>query len=146
MAKKAVEKFVRPSRLLKSLCLAGSLALAAMLATSCATPQPTSETRDILVASNFKVVTPSTPAQLALLKKLPPGKLTVVNHKGKNWYVFPDAAHNLAYVGTPDQYQSFLQSYQDEQLTNGGIGAVNMAKDSAEWDAWDALGVWGGPY
>lgn len=124
----------------------GSLALAAILATSCATPQPTPETRDVLASSGFKVVTPSTPAQQALLKKLPPGRVTVVNHKGKTWYVFPDKALNQAYVGNLSQYQSFHQTYQDEQLTNGGIGDVNMVKDSAEWDAWDALGVWGGPY
>jgi len=136
--------FGRTGRWLRILCLMGSFALAANLAVSCATKQPTAETQDILLASGFKVVTPSTPAQQALLNKLPRGRVTVVNRKGKNWYVFPDAAHNQAYVGNSNQYQSFQLSYQDEQLTNGEIGEANLAKDSAEWDAWNALGVWGG--
>jgi hypothetical protein len=97
------------------------------------------------LGSGFKVVTPSTPEQQALLKKLRPGKFSVVNRKGRTWYVFPDLAHNQAYVGNADQYQSFQQSYQDEQLTNDETQEVNLAKDSAEWDAWNALGVWGGP-
>jgi len=142
----SIEILWRLARLWRGLCLAISLALAAGLATGCATKQPSAETQDVLLGSGFKLVTPSTPDQQALLKKLPPGKFTVVNRKGKTWYVFPDHPHNQAYVGTPDQYQSFKLSYSDEQLTNGETGQVNLAKDSAEWGAWDALGVWGGPY
>jgi hypothetical protein len=132
-------------RWLRIFCLIGSFALAVNLTVSCATKQPTAETQDILLGSGFKVVTPSTPEQQALLKKLRPGKFAVVNRKGKTWYVFPDLAHNQAYVGNAGQYQSFQQSYQDEQLTNDETQQVNLAKDSAEWDAWNALGVWGGP-
>ena len=133
-------------RLWRAVSLAGSVALVASLAAGCATKQPTQETQDVLLGSGFKMVTPSTPEQQALLKKLPPGKFTVVNRKGKTWYVFPDLPHNQAYVGTPDQYQSFKLSYSDEQLTGAQLGNVNLAEDSAEWGAWDALGVWGGPY
>jgi len=144
--RESLEILLSPVRLWHVVCLMGSLALVAGLATGCATHQPTQETQDVLLGSGFKMVTPSTPDQQALLKKLPPGKFTVVNRKGKTWYVFPDLAHNQAYVGTPDQYQSFKQSYSDEQLTNSETGDLNMAEDSAEWDAWDALGVFGGPY
>ena len=143
---RSIQIFGDPARLWRTLCLMGSFALAAGVATSCATPQPTPETRDVLASSGFKVVTPSTPAQQALLIKLPPGRVTVVNHKGKTWYIYPDKAHNQAYVGNLGQYQSFKQSYSDEQLTNSETGDLNMAEDSAEWDAWDALGVFGGPY
>src|SRR5215472_10562689 len=103
--------FLNSARFLKALCFATSFVLVAGLAASCATRQPTAETQDILLASGFKVVTPSTPAQQALLNKLPRGRVTVVNRKGKNWYVFPDAAHNQAYVGNSNQYQSFKLSY-----------------------------------
>ena len=135
-----------PLRLWRIVCLVGSLALVASLATGCATRQPTQETQDVLLGSGFKLVKPTTPDQQALLKKLPPGKFTVVNRKGKTWYVLPDLPHNQAYVGTPDQYQSFKQSYSDEQLTGSEVGEANLAQDSAEFAAWDALGVWGGPY
>jgi len=142
----SLEILFSPARLWRYLCLVGSVALVAILATSCKTHQPTQQTQDVLLGSGFKMVTPSTPDQQALLKKLPPGKFTVVNRKGKTWYVFPDLSHNQAYVGTPDQYQSFKLSYQDEQLTGSEMGEANLAQDSAEWGAWDALGVWGGPY
>jgi hypothetical protein len=142
---KDVGYFGRPAHWLKTLCLVGSLMLVASLITSCATPQPTPETQDILLSSGFKVVKAVTPAQEAHLKSLPRGRVSVVNHKGKTWYVFPDAAHNQIYVGNSNQYQSFKPTYQDEQLTNGETGEVNMAEDSAEWGAWDALGVFGGP-
>jgi hypothetical protein len=145
-SRKNASYFGRPAELLKILCLLGSFALVAGLATSCATPQPTAETQDILLSSGFKVVKAVTPAQEAHLKSLPRGKVTVVNRKGKTWYVFPDAAHNQIYVGNSNQYQSFKLTYQDEQLTNGEVGNVNMAEDSAEWGAWDALGAFGGPY
>lgn len=133
-------------RLSRIVCLVGSLALIASLATSCATKQPTAETQDVLLGSGFKLVKPATPDQQALLKKLRPDRFTVVNRKGKTWYVFPDLAHNQAYVGTADQYQSFKLSYSDEQLSNGEVGQADLAEDSAEFAAWDALGVWGGPY
>jgi hypothetical protein len=74
------------------------------------------------------------------------GKGRDASPRGKTWYVFPDAAHNQIYAGNSNQYQSFRLAYQDEQLTNGETGEANLAEDSAEWDAWDALGVWGGPY
>jgi hypothetical protein len=124
----------------------GCFALLVNLATGCATRQPTAETQDVLLGSGFKVITPKTPDQQALLKKLPRGKFSVVHRNGKTWYVFPDLAHNQAYVGNQDQYESFKQSYSDEQLTNAQVGNANLAQDSAEWGAWDALGVWGGPY
>jgi hypothetical protein len=138
--------FPHPARLLKTLCLVASFALAAGLAVSCATRQPTAETQDMLLSSGFKAVKAVTPAQQAHLNTLPRGRVTVVNRKGKTWYVFPDAAHNQIYLGNSNQYQSFLLTYKDEQLTNGEIGETNMAEDSAEWGVWDALGVWGGPY
>jgi hypothetical protein len=140
-----VGDFSRPERLWRALCLVGSIALVASLVTSCATRQPTAETQDVLLGSGFKVIKPTTPDQKALLKKLPPGKFSVVHRKGKTWYVLPDLAHNQAYVGNQDQYQSFKESYSDEQLTNAQLGNANLAEDSAEWGAWDALGVWGGP-
>jgi hypothetical protein len=138
--------FCSQVRLWRALFVVGSIVLVASLAAGCATRQPTAETQDVLLGSGFKVITPTTPDQQALLKKLPPGKFSVVHRKGKTWYVFPDLAHNQAYVGNQDQYESFKQSYSDEQLTNAQVGNANLAEDSAEWGAWDALGVWGGPY
>ena len=35
--------------------------------------------------------------------------MTVVQKDGKTYYIFPDAAHNLAYVGGPKEYQTYRQ-------------------------------------
>jgi hypothetical protein len=141
----AIAAFCSSGRLWRTLCLAGSFAPFAGLAADCVTPQPKPETQDILLGSGFRVVKAVTPAQRAHRKTLPGGRVTIVMREGRTWYVFPDAAHNRIYVGNSNQYQSFLLTYQDEQLTNGETGEANLAKDSAEWDAWNALGVWGGP-
>jgi len=116
-----------------------TVALAAFIA-GCVTPQPTQETRDILVASGFKSITAATPAQQAHLKKLPRGKIMVANRNGKIWYVYPDAARSQIFVGDPNQYQSFRLSYQDEQLTDAR--SDESSEPAAEvvwiiWGSWD---------
>jgi hypothetical protein len=70
----------------------------------------------MLVASGFKVITPKTPAQQQKLQNLPPGKMTMIQKKGKTYYIFPDPAHNQAYVGRPRQYQTYLQMRADKKL------------------------------
>ena len=35
--------------------------------------------------------------------------MTLVQKSGKTYYVFPDAAHNRAYVGGPKRYQAYKQ-------------------------------------
>jgi hypothetical protein len=108
-------------------------------ATGCSTPQPSQETRDILLASGFHVVKATTPAQQAHLKAVPPGKIAVVRRDGKTWYVYPDAARGQIYVGNQSQFQSAsltlqdakMESWQDEAArSDGGSG------DSAAWVVW----------
>jgi hypothetical protein len=106
------------------------------VAAGCVAPQPTPETRDVLLASDFKVVKAATPEQQAHLKTLPRGKITVVNRNGKTWYVFPDAARNQIFVGNLNQYRSFQQSYQDEQLTNARAYAPDESSTEAVWVVW----------
>jgi hypothetical protein len=106
------------------------------VAAGCVAPQPTPETRDVLLASDFKVVKATTPEQQVHLKQLPRGKITGVNRNGKTWYVFPDAARNQIFVGNPQQYQSFRQTYQDEQLTNARAYAPDQTSTEAVWIVW----------
>src|SRR4029453_1973785 len=83
------------------------------LTVGCATTTSTENTESMLVASGFKVVTPKTGEQRANLQKLPRGNVDQINKGGKTYYVFPDAAHNQAYVGGPKQYQAY-QKYRLE--------------------------------
>ena len=77
-----------------------------VLAVGCAN---TRSKENSLVAAGFRVSVPKTAAQQQKLKSLPPDKVTVVQKDGKTYYVFPDAARNLAYVGGPKEYETYRQ-------------------------------------
>ena len=64
--------------------------------------------KNILPAAGYKLV-PKTAAQQQKLKALPHDKVTMVQEHGKTYYVFPDAAHNQAYVGGPNQFETYRQ-------------------------------------
>jgi hypothetical protein len=124
----------------------------------CATTQ-TSNTQNkesMLVASGFKVITPNTATQQQKLQKLPPGKVTMIQKKGKTYYIFPDPANNRAYVGGPKQYQAYQQLRAENKLTKEDLETAEMYQDAEMqwglWGGWGAgFGAWGpmggpGPY
>ena len=76
------------------------------LTVGCATTASTQNKESMLVASGFKVITPKTAVQQQKLQQLAPGKMAMINRKGRTYYIFPDAAHNQAYVGGPQEYQA----------------------------------------
>jgi hypothetical protein len=104
-----------------------------LLLTGCATPKPSLHTEELLQSSGFKVVVATTPAEKAQLQTLQPGKLSVVRRDGKTWYVYPDAARQQLYVGSPDQYQNYRQAYQDDQMVRGQVDSVLLHRDTVEW-------------
>jgi hypothetical protein len=119
----------------------GAVALIA-LAAGCAGMQ-TQNKEDLLIAAGFKVITPTSTAQQQKLQALPPDKVTLVQKAGKNYYVFPDAAHNQAYVGGPKQYETYKQLRLANKLANENLEAAELNQDaSMNWGAW---GGWGGP-
>ena len=116
------------------------------LTVGCATTTATQDTESMLVASGFKVVTPKTPAQQQKLQKLPPGKVAQINKAGKTYYVFPDAAHNQAYVGGPKQYQEYQQLRAEKKLADENLETAEMYQDSMiGWGAWGGWGMGWGP-
>ena len=110
----------------------------------------------MLVASGFKVITPKTTAQQQKLGKLPPGKVTMIQKAGKTYYIFPDPAHNQAYVGGPKQYRHYQELRATNKLAQENLETAEMYQDSAmEWSLWGGwgagFGAWGpmggpGPY
>jgi hypothetical protein len=95
----------------------------------------------MLVASGFKVITPKTTAQQQKLQNLPPGKVTMVQKAGKTYYIFPDPAHNQAYVGGPKQYRQYQQLRADNRLANENLESAEMYQDAEmQWSLW---GGWG---
>jgi hypothetical protein len=66
----------------------------------------------------------------------------LVQKDGKNYYVFPDAANNQAYVGGPKQFEAYKQLRFENKLANENLAAAQMNQDaSMDWGAW---GGWGG--
>ena len=111
------------------------------LAVGCTGTQTQSK-ENLLIAAGFKVITPRTAAQQQKLQSLPAGKVTLVQKDGKNYYVFPDATNNQAYVGGLTQYQAYQQLRLANKLANENLEAAEINQDaSMEWGAW---GGWGG--
>jgi hypothetical protein len=107
----------------------------------------------MLAASGFKVITPKTTAQKQKLQNLPPGKVTMVQKGGKTYYIFPDPAHNQAYVGGPKQYRHYQELRTTNKLAQENVETAEMYQDAAmQWSLWGgwgaglgAFGPMGGP-
>ena len=113
--------------------LIGAVALLA-LAVGCANTQ---HTENLLLAAGFRTVIANTPQRQEQLKALTPNKVTLVQRKGRNYYVYADPANNQAFVGTPVEYQK----YQQLRLAN------KLAQDqfeTARLNSWGP-GLWGFP-
>jgi len=114
------------------------LALLAFLA-ACATDPGT---ENMLAAAGFRAKIASTPQQIAHLKTLPAGKVTLVQRQGQIFYVYPDAAHNTAYVGTPQAYQTYQQYRLQKQLSNENLLAAQASETQPiVWEVWGP-GFW----
>jgi hypothetical protein len=119
----------------------GAIALLG-LGVGCSSMQTQSK-ENLLIAAGFQAIVPKTAAQQQKLQTLPPGKVTLVQKGGKTYYVFPDAAHNQAYVGGPTQYQAYQQLRLVNKLENENLEAAELNQDATmDWGAW---GGWGGP-
>ncbi len=121
-------------------------AACAALLIGCATTQTNTQNREnMLVASGFKTITPKTAAQQQKLQGLSPGKVTMIQKKGKTYYIFPDPTHNLAYSGGPKQYRNYQQLRAENRLTQEDVETAEMYQDAEmQWSLWGGgEGVWG---
>ena len=121
------------------------ISVAALLALTigCASTSTSTQNREnMLVASGFKMITPKTTAQQQKLQNLPPGKVTMIQKGGKIYYVFPDPAHNRAYVGRPREYQAYQQLRATNKLVAENLETAEMYQDAemqwSVWGGWDA--------
>jgi hypothetical protein len=128
-------------KLLRYVSLAISMAVCTALL-SCATTQTSTQNKEsMLVASGFKVITPKTAAQQQKLQNLPPGKVTMIQKRGKTYYIFPDPVQNRAYVGGPKEYQEYQQLRTENKLAAEDLETAEMYQDAEmQWSLW---GGWG---
>jgi hypothetical protein len=113
---------------------------------SCTTTQTSMHNREnMLVASGFKVIAPKKAAQKQKLQNLPDGKVTMIQKGKKRYYIFPDPAHNQAYVGGPKEYQAYQQLRAENKLTKEDLQTAEMYQDATmEWSLWEGgEGIWG---
>jgi len=83
------------------------------------------------VASGFKVITPKTAKQQQKLQNLPAGKVTMIQKRGKTYYIFQDPTRNLAYVGGPKEYQAYQQLRATNKLVKENLETADMYQDEA---------------
>ena len=131
-------------------CLAAAMLIAG--ATGCAT-SPVKRTEKMLVQSGFKPVSISTEAQQAQVSNLPPDRISPVKRGGKVYFVYPDPARKIVYVGNKAQLHAFKQAVSDLRLeqdaamerdfehareTNEDIDVQSGAMPSFEqiWEGW----------
>ncbi len=115
-----------------------ALALAAAFAVvGCSTAQ---KTENLLSAAGFKAIPATTPQQQAHLKTLPAHKVTMVVRDGKTYYVFPDQAHKVLYVGQDAQYQEYQRLRLQNQMAEDQVQAAEMNSEYG-WGAWGGFGV-----
>ena len=115
------------------------------IASGCASTTTTKP--DLLSAAGFKLLPADTPKKQQLLATLAPDKITLITWQGKQFYVQPDTPNNQAYVGTPTEYQAYLQLRLAQQLSNDNVRAAELNQDAMYgWgNAWGP-GFYGGFY
>ena len=110
----------------------------AVLAVSCADLK---NKENLAVAAGFKIITPTTGDQKALLTTLPADKVTRINYEGKTYFVLPDVKKNVAYVGKDAEYQAYQKLRLDQQMSNDNLEAAQL-NESANMN-WGGWGGWG---
>jgi len=117
-----------------------TVALVALAAGCASTPNKV----NLLVASGFKIIVPKNATQEAKLQTLPPGKVSQVQKNGKTYYVYPDAAHNQAYVGGLQEYNYYKVLRSRQTMANENLEEANENMPISSDINWSSDSDWGG--
>ena len=101
---------------MKHLLILISAAALLMIVAGCATT-PAEHTEKLLAQSGFKAVPAKAASQQQQMHTLPPARISLVKRKGHIYYVYPDHARNILYVGHKAQYQAYQIAAQDQRLS-----------------------------
>ena len=92
---------------------------------------------NMLSAAGFKPVPPTTTAQQASLKSLPPHKLVQTTRKGKVVWVYSDPTIcGCLYVGGPAAHAAYLNKLNQQQQLD--MMSIEIPPETVSWDA----GAW----
>ena len=90
-----------------------------------------------LAKLGFKELVATTDVQKRWIADLPTGRIRPMQRTGKRFFVYPDAARNLVYVGGPVQYAAYVKAHPEEEQNAlraqdaAWIDAVREAKEDA---------------
>jgi hypothetical protein len=99
----------------------------------------TNQKENMLSAAGFKPIAANSPKRQEHLNSLPDDRLTVANLNGHSYFVFPDRAESVLFVGQEPQYQKYQRMRLENQM---GEAQVHTAEINDDWAGWGAWGRW----
>jgi hypothetical protein len=115
-----------------------TISMGFLLLTGCA--YHLKEKEQYLRQAGFRVITPSTPSQLAKMSTLKPHHITAfTTSKGEPLYVMSDPKKNLLFIGNASQlaqYKKILYTYHinPEIANEQAYGAMQQSFTPQQWD------------
>jgi len=118
------------------------LLLCAVMLTACSN---LGEKRTLLSAAGFRTIPATTPAQLAKLNSMKPGKITQLHGKKGNVYVFADTPRKALLVGSISQFQTYKKLEARQKKIDEHLLEAQANMDNSDWNAWgpESYGNWG---
>ncbi len=112
--------------------LLGCAGSSAPLSPQVAAPQTAEQ---LLLASGFKQIFPTTPAQQARIENMPQKQIFMISKGPKVYYVYADVSScNCLYVGNQQKYQNFQKLLTQSQLIAEQYQAARM--NTWDWGPW----------
>src|SRR5262249_34158921 len=94
----------------------------------------TVQTENLLGQAGFRRLPADTPAKVAHLSTLPPGKVVGREYQGKKYYVFSDPADcKRLYIGNAAQYQAYQRLVQAQQAA-AAQWATTGVEEARQWE------------
>jgi hypothetical protein len=104
-----------------------------VLASGCAS---TEHKENMLSAAGFKPIAANSPQRVEHLNSLPDDRLTVANLNGRSYFVFPDRANDVLFVGQEPQYQQYQRMRLENQLPEASVTRAEIGDHWTDWGAW----------
>lgn len=92
----------------------------------------------LLRAAGFRAVAPSTPAQIAKVRSLTPGRIHRLNHRGHVLFVLADPKQSLLLVGGNAQYEAYQQLLY-KKVVDPAVEEKAFDRALENDGAWDGL-------
>ena len=113
-----------------------------LLAAGCASNQSAGTAQsepDMLIASGFKIHTP-TSTQQTKLQSLTAGQISLIQTRNLTLYVYPDWSNGRVLIGGPVQFQAYQQYRQSHNLPAQNPPQVYRGPSSFDWRKWYSEG------